>query len=161
MAIPNSQLVNPVGLGKQERVNIPKTPEQEQQEKLTAAVERINTSAPKGLEKVFDLINEFILKIIVSTNTLMYGKGSSIPVPSQYLAKTVNSATPIENPKVTGIQKALDRGILNLLKELAGVDFCNLLNYVLKLPKGVAFDPNKPPSVVATASHTSGVCLSW
>lgn len=152
MAIANSQIVNPSSPGKiaAPAITIPKTPKEQQTEKLTKALEQIKLNGPKGLEKVFDLINQFIIKIIIKTNEIMYGKGKAIAPKSQTSAKTVNSSNPIELPKLSGIQNALDRGILNLLTELAGIDFCNLLNYVLKLPKGIGFDPNRPPTDLAS-----------
>lgn len=148
MAIPNLQLVNPSSPGKipPVKIQIPKTAKQIQEEKDKAEYDRLLSQRPKGLEKAINKINEFIIKIIRKVNEISYGKGTAVALPAQYASQTIDSSVPLENPAKTGIQKALDRGVINLLKELAGIDFCNLINYALKIPGSVAFNANKPPS---------------
>jgi hypothetical protein len=86
-----------------------------------------NTQLSKGLEKVIALIARFIINAQSSVIGFLYGK-----------FQRQDSSNPIT--------RALDRGILNVLNEIAGVDFCNLINYALsKTPGGEPFDPNNPP----------------
>jgi hypothetical protein len=88
-----------------------------------------NTQLSKGLEKVIALIARFIINAQSSVIGFLYGK-----------YQKQDSSNPIT--------RALDKGILNILNEIAGVDFCNLINYALSLtPQGKSFDPNvRPPS---------------
>lgn len=86
-----------------------------------------NTELPAGLEKVIALIAKFVINAQASTIGLLYGK-----------FEKQNSSNPIT--------KALDRGILNLLNDIAGIDFCNLINYLIsQAPEGPKFDPENPP----------------
>lgn len=87
-----------------------------------------NTELPAGLEKVIALIARFVINAQSSTIALLYGK----------YAKQ-NSRNPIT--------KALDKGILNLLNDIADIDFCNIINYLIsQAPGGITFDPNNPPT---------------
>ena len=84
-----------------------------------------NTQLSKGLEKVIALIARFIINAQSSVIGFLYGK-----------FQRQDSTNPIT--------RALDKGILNILNEIAGVDFCNLINYALsKTPGGKPFDPKK------------------
>lgn len=86
-----------------------------------------NTELPLGLEKVIALVAKFVINAQASTLGLLYGK-----------FEKQNSSNPIT--------KALDRGVLNILNDVAGVDFCNIINYLIsQAPQGVKFDPNNPP----------------
>ena len=86
-----------------------------------------NTELPAGLEKVIALIAKFVINAQASTIGLLYGK-----------FEKQNSSNPIT--------KALDRGILNILNDIGGVDFCNLINYLIsQAPEGPKFDPNNRP----------------
>lgn len=86
-----------------------------------------NTELPAGLEKVIAIIAKFVINAQASTLGLLYGK-----------FEKQNSSNPIT--------KALDRGILNLLNDVAGIDFCNLINYLIgQAPQGTKFDPRNPP----------------
>ena len=87
-----------------------------------------NTELPAGLEKVIAIIAKFVINAQASTIGLLYGK-----------FEKQNSSNPIT--------KALDRGILNLLNDVASIDFCNLINYLIGLaPQGSKFDPQNPPT---------------
>ena len=87
----------------------------------------VNTTTAKGLEKVVAIIYKFIIKAQASVLGIIYGK-----------FKRQNSINPII--------KAIDRGITNILKDIAEVDLCNLLNYALnQIPGGKPFDPKDPP----------------
>lgn len=90
----------------------------------------INQSTAKGLEKVIGIIASFIIKAQSKTDKILYGKGSRN-----------------KDPKANKFRKALDRGIIYILKELSDVDFCNIINYTLNNVKlsDKSFDPNKPP----------------
>lgn len=88
----------------------------------------INTTTAKGLEKAIGVIARFIIKAQGKTNGILYGQFK------------------LKEDEGTAIQRALDKGIDNLLTNFAGVDFCNLLNYALtQLPEGASFNPNNPP----------------
>lgn len=88
----------------------------------------INTTTAKGLEKAIGVIARFIIKAQGKTNGILYGQFK------------------LKEDEGTAIQRALDKGIDNLLTNFAGVDFCNLLNYALtQLPEGGSFNPNNPP----------------
>ena len=71
----------------------------------------VNTTTAKGLEKAIGVIARFIIKAQGKTNGILYG---------QYKLK---------QDEGTAIQRALDKGVDNLLTNFAGVDFCNLFNY--------------------------------
>lgn len=90
----------------------------------------VNTTTAKGLEKAIGVIARFIMKAQGKTNGILYG---------QYKLK---------QDEGTAIQRALDKGVDNLLTNFAGVDFCNLFNYALtQIPGGTSFNPNiLPPS---------------
>jgi hypothetical protein len=86
-----------------------------------------NTQLSKGLEKVIALIARFIINAQSSVIGFLYGKYQ-------------------KQDSLNPITRALDKGILNILNEIAGVDFCNLINYALsKTPGGEPFDPKKDP----------------
>ena len=87
-----------------------------------------NTQLSKGLEKVIALIARFIINAQSSVIGFLYGKFQ-------------------KQDSLNPITRALDKGILNILNEIAGVDFCNLINYALsKTPGGKSFDPENPPT---------------
>lgn len=86
-----------------------------------------NTTTAKGLEKVIGVIAKFIIKAQGKTNKIFYGEFK------------------LKQNQGTAIQRALDKGIDNLLTNFAGVDFCNLLNYTItQVPKGQSFNPRGP-----------------
>jgi len=86
-----------------------------------------NTELPAGLEKIIALVAKFVISAQASTIGLLYGK-----------FEKQNSSNPIT--------KALDKGVLNVLNDVAGIDFCNIVNYLLsQAPQGIKFDPNNPP----------------
>lgn len=88
----------------------------------------INTTTAKGLEKAIGVIARFIISAGSKTNGILYGEFK------------------LKEDQGTAIQRALDKGIDNLLTDFASVDFCNLLNYALtQLPEGGGFNPNNPP----------------
>jgi hypothetical protein len=85
----------------------------------------------KGLERAISIITFFVIDAQTKTIELLYGK---------YIVK--------EN-ELNPIKKALDKGIINLLKVVAGVDFCSLINYAInQVPGGQKFnpDPQKAPT---------------
>jgi len=85
----------------------------------------INTTTAKGLEKAIGVIAKFIIDADAKTNGIFYGEFK------------------LADDEGNAVQRVLDKGIDNILTELAGVDFCNLLNYVLtKIPGGKPFNPN-------------------
>jgi hypothetical protein len=86
-----------------------------------------NTQLSKGLERVIALIARFIINAQSSVIGFLYGKYQ-------------------KQDSLNPITRALDKGILNILNEIATVDFCNLINYALsKTPGGKSFDPENPP----------------
>jgi hypothetical protein len=86
-----------------------------------------NTTTAKGLEKVIAVIYKFIIKAQGSVLGIIYGK-----------FQKQNSNNPIT--------KAIDRGITNILEDIASVDLCNLLSYAInEIPGGKKFDPNEEP----------------
>ncbi len=90
----------------------------------------INTTTAKGLEKAIGVIARFIMKAQAKTNGIFYGEFK------------------LKQEEGNPVQRALDRGIDNLLTDFASVDFCNLLNYALsQIPGGKPFNPkDDPPS---------------
>lgn len=88
----------------------------------------INSDTAKGLEKLIAVVASFILEAQNKLDVILYGKKSS-------------------NSNANKFRKALDRGILYILKEISNVDFCNILNYSLNNIKlgDKSFNPNKPP----------------
>jgi hypothetical protein len=87
----------------------------------------INTTTAKGLEKALGVIAKFIIKVQGDINKVLYGKNGG-------------------RQDTNLIKRLLDRGILNLLTDVASVDFCNILNYALnQVGDGQKFDPTKPP----------------
>jgi hypothetical protein len=92
-----------------------------------------NPSELKGFEKIIDSISTFVIKVRFKISDIFYGKFQDQDNP---------------NP----IKRALDKGIINILGDLASVDFCALLNYAInatRLP-GAAFNPNEPPDAITT-----------
>ncbi len=88
-----------------------------------------NTSTAKGLELTIMKINAFIKGAQASCDSILYGK---------YQLQ--------ENPNIGGLRKALDRGLINVLGELATIDFCNILSYLANNnPSGRRFNPDKFP----------------
>jgi hypothetical protein len=86
-----------------------------------------NTTTAKGLEKVIAVIYKFIIKAQGSVLGIIYGK-----------FQKQNSSNPIT--------KAIDRGITNILKDVAEVDMCNLLSYAInEIPGGKQFNPEDDP----------------
>lgn len=86
-----------------------------------------NTTTAKGLEKIIAVIYKFIIKAQGSVIGIIYGK-----------FQKQNSSNPIT--------KAIDKGITNILKDVAEIDMCNLLNYAInQIPGGKQFDPNEEP----------------
>jgi uncharacterized FlaG/YvyC family protein len=86
----------------------------------------INTTTAKGLEKVIGLISSFIISAQVKTTGILYGKFK------------------VDDSSSNAIQKALDKGIVNVLEDVAGIDFCNIVNYAInKIPGTNSFDPKK------------------
>lgn len=90
----------------------------------------VNTTTAKGLEKAIGVIARFIIKAQTKINGIFYGQFK------------------LKEGEGNAVQKALDRGIDNILTDFASIDFCNLLNYVLtQIPGGRPFNPNdSPPS---------------
>lgn len=90
----------------------------------------INLTNAKGLERVIGIVASFIIKAQGGANTIIYGKGGK------------------PDPKAPKFKKALNKGIIYILRELSQVDFCNILNYLTNSVKlgQVSFDPNKPPA---------------
>lgn len=86
----------------------------------------INTTTAKGLEKVIGLISSFIISAQVKTTGILYGKFK------------------VDDSSSNEIQKALDKGLVNVLQDVAGIDFCNIVNYAInKIPGTNSFDPKK------------------
>lgn len=82
-----------------------------------------------GLEKVIGVISTYITRIRGKMSQILYGA-----------FKLQNSK------KANGIEKAMDRGIINLLRELSRVDFCNIFTYLANNKLGKSFNPSdKPP----------------
>lgn len=90
----------------------------------------INTTTAKGLEKLIGIIANFIISTQSSINKTFYGK-----------FKLQN------DPKANKIQKALDRGVSNILSDLVGINYCDIINYLInQAPEGQRFDPNNKPN---------------
>lgn len=84
----------------------------------------INTSSAKGLEKALGVIARFIMKVQGKINQIYYGK--------------------LGKPSENIIKRLLNRGLVNLLTDLASVNFCDIFNYSLnQLPDAKPFDPNQ------------------
>lgn len=97
--------------------------------KATSNNLNITTGGGKGLEKAIGVIATFVVNAQNKTNQIIYGKNA------------------LSDTDGTALQRALDKGILNILDIFASVDFCNLLNYAFnQLPDGKEFDPNNPPN---------------
>lgn len=98
----------------------------------------INTSTAKGLEKVIGIIATFIINAQNSINKTLYGK-----------FKLQN------DPTANKLQKALDKGISNTLSDLVGINYCDIINYLVnQAPAGQQFDPNNPPTDGSSLSRT-------
>lgn len=98
----------------------------------------INTTTAKGLEKVIGVIAKFIINVQTSVNKTLYGK-----------FKLQN------DPKANKIQKALDKGISNVLSDLVGINYCDIINYLInQAPGGKPFNPNDKPDDGSTFSRT-------
>lgn len=90
----------------------------------------INTSTAKGLEKVIGVIATFIINAQSSIGKIFYGK-----------FKLQN------DPNANKIQKALDKGLTNILGDLVGINYCQIVEYLTsQIPGGKPFDPNNKPS---------------
>ena len=84
----------------------------------------INTTTAKGLEKALGVIARFLIKVQGKINQIYYGK----------------LGQPSSNP----IRRLLNRGIVNLLGDLAAVNFCDIFNYSLnQVPDAKSFNSNQ------------------
>jgi len=82
-----------------------------------------------GVELVISNISTFIIKVQFKLADFLYGR-----------FEIQNDLTK------SGIKRALDKGIVNVLGEIANVDFCNFFSYSLTQIKGKnTFDPTKRP----------------
>jgi len=98
----------------------------------------INTTTAKGLEKVIGIIGTFIIKAQTSVNKILYGK---------FKLQT--------SPTANKIQKALDKGITNTLSDLVGINYCDIVNYLInQAPAGQQFDPKKEPTDGSSFART-------
>lgn len=98
----------------------------------------INTTTAKGLEKIIGIIATFIINAQSSVSKILYGK-----------FKLQN------DPNANKIQKALDKGITNTLSDLVGINYCDIINYLInQAPGGKPFDPNDEPDDGSTFSRT-------
>ena len=95
-----------------------------------------NTTTAKGLEKVIAVIYKFIIKAQGSVLGIIYGK-----------FQKQNSNNPIT--------KAIDRGVTNILKDVAEVDLCNLLSYAINEIPGGSMSPFCEPAIVTSTPHAS------
>lgn len=87
----------------------------------------INTTTAKGLEKVIGVIAKFVISAQTQTNAILYGRGG-------------------DNPKSKGLQKVFQAGVVNVVEDIADVDFCNLLNYLANQGRlgASSFNPSGP-----------------
>jgi hypothetical protein len=86
----------------------------------------INTTTAKGLEKALGVIARFLIKVQGKINQIYYGK--------------------LEKPSPNLIKRLLNRGLVNLLTDLASVNFCDIFNYSLnQVPDAKSFNPNENP----------------
>ena len=98
----------------------------------------INTTTAKGLEQVIGVIATFIIKAQTSINKTFYGK-----------FKLQN------DPTANKLQKALDKGVSNVLSDLVGINYCDIVNYLInQVPGGNSFDPEKPPTDGSTFARS-------
>ena len=98
----------------------------------------INTTTAKGLEKIIGIIATFIINAQSSVSKILYGK-----------FKLQN------DPNANKIQKALDKGITNTLADLVGINYCDIINYLInQAPGGKPFNPNDEPDDGSTFSRT-------
>jgi hypothetical protein len=82
-----------------------------------------------GVERVINSISTFIIQVQFKLADILYGK-----------FQIQNDLTK------SGIQRALDKGVVNVLGEISNVDFCSFFNYSLTQIKGKnSFDPKKRP----------------
>ena len=81
----------------------------------------------EGMEKVVGVIGTFMLRVRSKMSDVLYGA---------YLLQG--------DKKANGIQKALDRGVVNLVEEASRIDFCNIFNYLANNKIGASFNPSDP-----------------
>jgi hypothetical protein len=88
----------------------------------------IDTTTAKGLEKAIGVISKFIISTQGKVAGLLYGK----------FALGENDAN--------AIKRALDKGLVNVIGDIAKIDICNIINYAInQIPGGKQFDPNVQP----------------
>ncbi len=98
----------------------------------------INTTTAKGLEKVIGIIGTFVVKAQTSVNKILYGK---------FKLQT--------SPTANKIQKALDKGITNTLSDIVGINYCDIINYLInQAPAGQQFNPDNPPTDGSSFART-------
>lgn len=98
----------------------------------------INTTTAKGLEKVIGIIGTFVVKAQTSVNKILYGK---------FKLQT--------SPTANKIQKALDKGITNTLSDIVGINYCDIINYLInQAPAGQQFNPENPPTDGSSFART-------
>lgn len=94
----------------------------------------INADGAKGLEKAIAIIATFIIKAQQGVNKIVYGDFKK-------RFRNKNKSNIAGN-----IRAALDNGLLNIVDDIASVDLCNIINYLInQIPGGKPFDPNVPP----------------
>jgi len=85
------------------------------------------TTTAKGLEKAIFVAGDGILKAQFAITDLFYGRFD-------------------ERKSATSFQKAIDKGIVNLVEDLSSIDLCQILNEAInKIPGSKQFDPNAEP----------------
>jgi hypothetical protein len=95
-----------------------------------------------GLEKIINTIKNFVLAASFSLNDTMYGK-------ALVKEKTNNGTQPKsvrQSKKSNPIERALEKGLIEVLNDLSSVDFCNLINYLANSVGGSGFNPNQRPA---------------
>lgn len=95
-----------------------------------------------GLEKIINLIKTFILSASFSVNGILYGKATQ----KEQTQNGIQPESVRKSKKKNPIEKALEKGLIEVLKDLSSVDFCNILNYLANSIGGSGFNPRERPA---------------
>jgi hypothetical protein len=95
-----------------------------------------------GLEKIINSIKKIVLGASFYLNDIIYGKA----LVKEQTAIGSQPSSVRKSKKPNPIDRALEKGLIEVLNDLSSVDFCNLLNYLVNSIGGGGFNPKERPS---------------
>lgn len=95
-----------------------------------------------GLEKIINSIKKIVLGASFYLNDIIYGKA----LIKEETSNGIQPSSVRKSKRPNPIDKALEKGLIEVLNDLSSVDFCNLLNYLANSVGGSGFNPKERPA---------------